>query len=63
MPKKLSEQPENEGRERVSGWTITCPTCGHVGDEHDFAMSLADECFCPKGCEWFLLQTESEDDE
>lgn len=44
---------------------ITCPTCGHVGDENDFHLSLADECFCPAGkdCEWFLLGGDGEGDE
>jgi hypothetical protein len=43
---------------------VTCPTCGFKGDaKKDFRMSLSDECFCPNGCEWFLLETEDEDGE
>jgi hypothetical protein len=42
---------------------ITCPTCGLVGSPEDFEMSCADECFCPNGCEWFLLEMEPDDDE
>lgn len=39
-------------------YEITCPTCGHKGSSLDFSMSLCDECFCPNGCEWFLLEPE-----
>ena len=42
---------------------ITCPTCGFVGTSDDFDMSLSNECFCPKGCEWFELCYESEEEE
>lgn len=40
---------------------ITCPSCGFVGSPDDFYMSLADECFCPNGCEWFLLCLDEEE--
>ena len=42
---------------------IICPTCGHKGSPQDFDMSLSDECFCPNGCEWFLIELADEDDE
>lgn len=43
--------------------TITCPTCGHVGTPNDFWMSLADECFCPNGCPWFLFGYADDEEE
>jgi hypothetical protein len=46
----------------ASAYTITCPTCGRVGTELDFEMSLADEFFCPNGCDWFALESEEDDE-
>ena len=44
--------------------TITCPECGEKGDPNHFAMSLADECFCPKcDCEFMLAHDDEEDGE
>lgn len=39
-------------------YTITCPFCGHVGDESEqsFDVSLADECWCPVCGESFLME-------
>jgi hypothetical protein len=47
----------------MSAWTITCPTCGYQGSEVDFDMSLADECFCPNGCDWFSISDDDDEDE
>jgi Zn finger protein HypA/HybF involved in hydrogenase expression len=44
-------------------WTITCPQCGHVGDDETFEMSLADECFCPRCNERFEIDTSFPDDD
>lgn len=43
-------------------WIITCPTCGFKGTEDEFQMSLSDECFCPNGCEWFLMEYPKDED-
>ncbi len=45
-------------------YKLTCPYCGFQGGETEFGMSLADECFCPKCGEDFLLgHDDDEDDE
>lgn len=44
-------------------WIITCPRCGHVGDDETFEMSLSDECFCPECDQEFILDTHDPDDD
>lgn len=41
---------------------VTCPNCGHTGDEEEFEISLADECFCPKCEAEFLVEQEEDGD-
>lgn len=48
---------------RLLTGTLTCPTCGLTAPIVEFNPSLSDECFCPAGCEWFLIDTEGDDDD
>jgi uncharacterized Zn-finger protein len=43
---------------------ITCPYCDHVGDESEesFALSMANECFCPVCFETFQLADDDEEE-
>lgn len=45
------------------GDQLICPVCGHAGDAKEFEVSQADECFCPNGCEWELIEGSEGDDE
>ena len=47
----------------MSGLIVTCPRCGYRADAEEFDISLSDECSCPKCGEYFLIESEDENDD
>ena len=44
-------------------WVIECPYCGYEANASEFEVSMADEAFCPRCEEGFLVDFESDEDE